>query len=226
MEDWLKGHELSLSEQNPLLVGLLAANEDHLQEIAQLFCYMHNLRHVGFPTPSIDWTKNRLIAAFFAASIQANMPIAIFRLKIQPTSNTCGLNIYRLDPEENLHLREIAQESVYTISLFQYVSDTQVHKDKKTGPYYCLHSYERLSEFVEELKIEKYIIIDSSDRKNRLNILKELYENNINFEKIYGNTDLLENTVIKDVAIKSILFGEKNLFKQAEMLSREHLSIK
>ncbi|QLH42627.1 MAG: FRG domain-containing protein [Coxiellaceae bacterium] len=67
--DKIKHHpdfnNLILPERNPFIIGLLAGDEQHKEDFKNVFHAMIKLRHLGFPSPLLDWTRNFKVAAFF-----------------------------------------------------------------------------------------------------------------------------------------------------------------
>ena len=86
--------------------------------------YMAYLRHHGFPSPMMDWTRSPYIAAFFAFSVPRDPTperIAIFAYCECPDGgkNFSGDEpcIFRLGPNVRTHRRHHLQQGEYTICL-------------------------------------------------------------------------------------------------------------
>ena len=87
--------------------------------------YMAYLRHHGFPSPLMDWTRSPYIAAFFAFNVPPKDPpperIAIFAYCERPTGGKIFSSdkprIFRLGPNVRTHRRHHLQQGEYTICL-------------------------------------------------------------------------------------------------------------
>ncbi|MFT3742080.1 MAG: FRG domain-containing protein [Gammaproteobacteria bacterium] len=179
--------------------------ESHEKEFQNLFDLMICLRHLGFPSPLLDWSQDSRVAAFFAASSFQNEPLAIIRMKSHPEFDPFGLRLHRSQFNFVKHERHILQASVYTLLTQQAHSDILGKPEMRQGPIFCLRPYEQLTH--ETIELQKFVITESENREDRLKILKELYDDGFSYSRIYGDTDLLENTVLKDIAINAILLN-------------------
>ncbi|MEJ0047240.1 MAG: FRG domain-containing protein [Rhodospirillales bacterium] len=82
--------------------------------------YLVYLRHHGFPSPLMDWTRSIYIAAFFAFRNARNKPASIVVLNESPDGLKLRASygsIYRLDENVRAHRRHLLQQSNYTISI-------------------------------------------------------------------------------------------------------------
>lgn len=203
---------LIFPKSNPCIVGLMTGVKNHEDDMREVFKFMIHCRHYGFPSPLLDWTKNPFIAVFFAASkIEVDEDLAIYRIKekesvkIGDRIDLSGLHIHKSEFEfSEQKSRHVFQESVYTLAISQLPLDHMRKIEDRQGPSCHLDAYEDMDQ--KNIEIEKYVITDSGNRKKRIEILKELYDQKVTFEKIYGDTNFLENTVLKDMAIRSLLF--------------------
>jgi hypothetical protein len=84
-----------------------------------LHSYMAYLRHHGFPSPLLDWSKSPYVAAYFAFQPTGDQNRAIYILAEKP-DNTKGkasneASIYSLRRVQKPHRRHYLQQSEYTV---------------------------------------------------------------------------------------------------------------
>lgn len=201
---------LILPERNPFIIGTLVGNDQHKEDFKIVFHLMIKLRQLGFPSPLLDGTRNPYMAVFFALSnTEIDECASIIRVKSTPEFNPFGLRIdisdFYFSATDLSGLRHDRQESVYLLAIQHEHADTVVSRDNRRGPMLHLAGHEEFA--LQNVVIEKYVISDS--KESRLEILEELYNRGLSFEAIYGESHLLENTLLKDLAINEILFNNK-----------------
>ena len=91
-----------------------------LHEPIPAYSYMAYLRHHGFPSPLLDWTRTPHVAAYFAFREPANERVAIYVYSERPETKS-GSNteaaIRVLGQYVSTHRRNFLQQSEYTVCL-------------------------------------------------------------------------------------------------------------
>ena len=85
------------------------------------YSYMAYLRHHGFPSPLLDWTRTPYVAAYFAFREAPKERVAIY-VYLEQLENFKSLSnneaqIHTLGPYVQTHRRHFLQQSTYTICL-------------------------------------------------------------------------------------------------------------
>jgi hypothetical protein len=83
------------------------------------YAFMAYLRHHGFPSPLLDWTRSQFIAAFFAFRGATASRVAIYALS-RPRFHLTGsqmTNVIYPGPYVTTHRRHILQQSQYSFAV-------------------------------------------------------------------------------------------------------------
>lgn len=152
--------------------------------------YMAYLRHHGFPSPLLDWTRSSRVAAYFAFSKAADdeKKVSIFVLSEETfTSRTSGVPlIFRLGPYVRTHRKHFLQQSDYTMCVsfenewrFDQYQKVFERRNHHQGIFWKFNipSTERLKvlRLLDEYNLNELSLFESEEALMKTMALRELH---------------------------------------------------
>lgn len=173
-------------------------------DFMEIYSYMVDLRHHGFPSPLLDWSSSPYVAAYFAFRdiLQCETDVSIF-VYLESTSEI-GLkggegdtpDIYRFGPYVKTDRRHFIQQSQYTICII---------RDNTPDGEWRYASHEDV--FARNDPNQDVLWKFNIPYSDRLKVLKQLDHYNINALSLFGSKESLMETM----ALREIHFENRGL---------------
>lgn len=162
---------------------------DSLHPVLPCYDYLVYLRHLGFPSPLLDWTRSPFIAAYFAfANPFPGDRVAVFVLIETPEGSkmiTGGKpRIKNCGPFTRTHRRHFAQQAEYTIATYA----------KNKQHIFCTHK-EAVAANQTAVVDQDVIIRITLPNTERWEALSYLEEHNLNHFTLFQDEESLISAI-------------------------------
>lgn len=157
--------------------------------------FMAYVRHHGYPSPLLDWSRSPYVALYFAfREAKSSQDVALFVFIKSPEGERSGglmsPQICELSLLGATHVRHISQQSRYTICVRHLEGDEWL---------YCSHELVMQSQAASQDSLRKIVLPGSL----RLEVLDKLDHMNINGYTLFNSEDgLMESLAFREIAAR------------------------
>jgi hypothetical protein len=177
--------------------------------------YMAYLRHHGFPSPLLDWSRSPFVATFFAFRNPGAQRRAIYVLAEKPKNqkgkSSNESSIYSLRRVSKPHKRHYLQQSEYTVCVeynlqhgWSFVSSKSIEERRIVN----LEDWSAVNQTNWNANEQDVIFKITLPSDIRLNVLMRLDEFNLNAFSLFGSEEsLMETMAVREIDKRVALGG-------------------
>ena len=158
-----------------------------------IYSYLTHLRHHGFPTPILDWSRSLYVASYFAFAKATNVEWVSIYVLCEARMRTGGAEtpeLKCLGPYVRTHRRHYIQQCEYTLSVIYKELDWWMTPHEHAVKVGDTLEFED-KEFPDNFVICKFDL-PAGERKS---VLTQLNEHNVNAFTLFGTEESLMETL-------------------------------
>jgi FRG domain len=156
---------------------------------SSIYGYMTHLRHHGFPSPLLDWSRSAYVAAYFAfakATQEEYISIYVLSQAHAHGSSSNEPRIITFGPNVKTHRRHFLQQCEYSICVKMVENEWRFIEHELADT-----DMEKIDSSLYNLTIYKYDIPSSE----RVKVLKSLDQYNLNAFSLFSSEESLMETL-------------------------------
>ncbi|MGA9796339.1 MAG: FRG domain-containing protein, partial [Rhizomicrobium sp.] len=160
--------------------------------LTSIYGYMAHLRHYGFRSPLLDWSKSEYVAAYFAfaqASEESDVSVYVLMQANAGSGSSNAPGIRAFGPIVRTHKRHFLQQCEYTLCATMQTGEWRFAEHESAGTDWD----DNEENFLVNFQLFKFNI----PGKERIKVLKLLDRYNLNAFSLFGSEESLMETMAR-----------------------------